>query len=415
MEQLRGQSRGGETRKAYRTGTDRIIHPVDTIAQVSPFLDEMGITRVSNITGLDRIGIPVVAVCRPNSRSISVAQGKGVTLDAAKASGLMESIESYHAERFQVPMLFASFVEMSEGRNVLDLSRLPLLETSGDPMQECRLWVESESLMDGQVWYVPFELVSTDYRLPLPPGSGSFPMTSNGLASGNHLLEAVSHGLCELVERDASTLWRYSSRRERVASRIDLASISDGSCREILEKFERARIDVLLAETTTEIGIPAFRCSIADRPGSSFRPAPVVTGYGCHPRREIAAARALTEAAQGRLTLISGARDDISQRRYDEGRVAWENGEFQDDLRAAPGKPFMDGPHWVSDSLEEDLAWEVERLRSAGMENAFVVDLTSSRFKIPVCRVIVPGLEAFHEVPGFVPGARLRRLLEAQR
>jgi len=52
----------------------------------------MGITRVANVTGLDHVGIPVVMACRPNARGLAVSQGKGLTLDAAKASAVMESI-----------------------------------------------------------------------------------------------------------------------------------------------------------------------------------------------------------------------------------------------------------------------------------------------------------------------------------
>ena len=76
--------------KGYFSGTHRCVEPARTIERLRPMLKAMGITRIANITGLDRIGIPVVMVCRPNSRSVSVSQGKGLTLDAAKASGLMD-------------------------------------------------------------------------------------------------------------------------------------------------------------------------------------------------------------------------------------------------------------------------------------------------------------------------------------
>ena len=66
---------------------------------------------------------------------------------------------------------------------------------------------------------MPFELVSANYTLPLPPGSGCFQANTNGLASGNHRLEAMCHGLCEVVERDATTLWRLESRAGREARR----------------------------------------------------------------------------------------------------------------------------------------------------------------------------------------------------
>lgn len=76
------------------TRVNRSVPPAETVARVRRFMPAFGITRIANVTGLDTIGIPVVMVCRPNSRSISVSQGKGPDLDAARASGLMESVES---------------------------------------------------------------------------------------------------------------------------------------------------------------------------------------------------------------------------------------------------------------------------------------------------------------------------------
>ncbi|MHA1566275.1 MAG: hypothetical protein ACTSX7_13265, partial [Alphaproteobacteria bacterium] len=70
--------------------TGRSVSPERTVSRVRPFLPAMGITRIANVTGLDTIGIPVVMVLRPNSRSVSVSQGKGFSLDDAKASGVME-------------------------------------------------------------------------------------------------------------------------------------------------------------------------------------------------------------------------------------------------------------------------------------------------------------------------------------
>ncbi len=53
------------------------------------------------------------------------------------------------------------------------------------------------------VW-LPYELVHANYTLPLPTGSGCFPASTNGLASGNHMLEAICHGLAEVIERDST-------------------------------------------------------------------------------------------------------------------------------------------------------------------------------------------------------------------
>ncbi len=79
--------------KTYRRGTHRAVKPEETISRLSPLKDFFGITRIANLTGLDRTGIPVVMVCRPNARSSAVFHGKGIEMAAAKASGLVARME----------------------------------------------------------------------------------------------------------------------------------------------------------------------------------------------------------------------------------------------------------------------------------------------------------------------------------
>ena len=72
-------------------GTHRLVAPNATLERVRPFMAVMGITRVANVTGLDTIGIPVVMVVRPNSRSLAVSQGKGLNLgrgESLRAHGI---------------------------------------------------------------------------------------------------------------------------------------------------------------------------------------------------------------------------------------------------------------------------------------------------------------------------------------
>src|SRR5215470_16074509 len=80
-------------------GTVRQITAEETLARLKPILPEFGITRLANITGLDTIGIPVWTAVRPLGLSLSVSQGKGVTQELAIMSGIMESIEVFHAEQ----------------------------------------------------------------------------------------------------------------------------------------------------------------------------------------------------------------------------------------------------------------------------------------------------------------------------
>ena len=82
--------------------TIRISPTSETLARITPLAwKQFGITRVANITGLDNIGIPVYVSVRPNSKSLSVSQGKGVSDDLAKISAMMESIETWHAENIE--------------------------------------------------------------------------------------------------------------------------------------------------------------------------------------------------------------------------------------------------------------------------------------------------------------------------
>lgn len=70
-------------KKAYFKGTHRLIDPAKTLSDISSILKEVGIARCANITGLDRIGIPVCVAIKPNGRMVQVHNGKGLNLVAA--------------------------------------------------------------------------------------------------------------------------------------------------------------------------------------------------------------------------------------------------------------------------------------------------------------------------------------------
>ncbi|RYZ09259.1 MAG: hypothetical protein EOO73_05265 [Myxococcales bacterium] len=396
--------------KQFRAGTDRAEHPQTTLEKVSPFFKTAGITRVANITGLDRIGIPVVAVMRPNSRSVAVSQGKGATLTAAKVSGVMEAIEAYHAEHIKAPLVLASAREL--GAEAIPVEGLPRTTSSVYSPELRLLWMSAQLPLRGKRALVPYELVHLDFRAPFPTGTGAFVMSSNGLASGNHLTEATSHAIGELIERDANTLWRLLPEDERRATRVDLASVDHELCSQLLHRFEAAEVEVAVWETTTELGVPSFRCGIADRAPEVESPTAPAYGSGCHARRAVALSRALTEAAQGRLTMISGSRDDLGAQDYAPAEVRARLQRFRAATAAPPTRAFERAPNHESATLDADLSWMLSRLQECGFEDLAVVDLSRAEAGIAVVRVIVPGLEPISEMPGYFPGLRARARLE---
>ena len=395
--------------KGYLHDTHRLCDPAQTLARVRPHLTGMGITRIANLTGLDRVGLPTVMVTRPNSRSVAVSLGKGLTLEAAKASGVMEAIEAWHAERINLPLRSASFHELQKKAMVADVARLPRVTGAGFDPQQRMLWIEGTDLATGTRYWLPYEMVDTDYTGPPSGGQGAFPRTTNGLASGNSLAEASCHAICELIERDAITLWHHAAP----GPRIDLDTIDDARCQEVIGRFAAAGLDVGLWNITSDIGVPAFHCMICEAGG---QPGHIGIGSGCHPDRAIAALRALTEAAQTRLTYISGARDDLSPEEFTPAASA-ERASYVRRLfsQSKAAVRFQNCPAFSSSSFEEDQSWLQVRLAAAGMKQVLAVDLSRPGLGVSVVRAVIPGLEAPHDDPDFIAGARALRAAEASQ
>ena len=390
--------------KGYRLGTHRTVPPAETLARLRPFIERMGITRVANVTGLDRVGLPVVMVCRPNSRSIAVSQGKGLDLDAAKASGLMEAVETYHAERIDLPLKLASYDDICGTHRLVDVDGLPRISGSRFHRALRMLWIEGRDIIEGSHAWLPYEVVHANYTLPLPPGSGCFVAGTNGLASGNHPLEAVCHGLAEVIERDSTSVWNRLHRPVRDRTRVDLDSVEEAACREVLDRLLHAGLMVAVWETTTDVGVPSFYCMIIDdRRGGAHLGA----GAGCHPARQIALLRALTEAVQVRTTYISGVRDDLSPHEYTHSGIAAKARQAKALTRSSgAGRNFGDGPNHDSATFEADVTWMLDRVQAVGIAQVVVVDLTRSEIGLPVVRVVVPGLEGPDDDDSYEPGPR---------
>ena len=402
------------TPKVLRQGTHRSESLDYTLKRALRLAPVMGITRIANVTGLDTVGIPVVMVCRPNSRSVAVSQGKGIDLASARASGVMEAVELYHAETITLPLRLATYEELRYQHSMVEVDELPRRSTSRFHPNLRILWCEGRELLSGAHVLVPYELVHTNYTTPLPDGHGCFLASSNGLASGNELIEAISHAICEVVERDATTLWKLR-KEEKQNDRLDLDSVDAPICQEILRKLERAGLSVAVWDITSDIRIATFACSIVPQDDNALWHRTVASGFGCHPAREIALIRALTEAAQTRLTLISGLRDDFRRDTYEELLDPEVIGAARHrHLASAAVRRFDDVPTQDGATFEEDVAWELKCIRKARGRQVVVVDLTKPEFALPVVRVIVPGLEPIL-VSDYVPGRRAQGVMAEKR
>lgn len=384
--------------------SDRVRPPADTVAAMRPHFSRLGITRLARQTGLDTIGIPCFAAVRPNARTLAVNMGKGIEDDAAMASAVMEAAEYAIAEAPTAPIRQASVTELrAEGRAVFDVA--PWLPRERPlPEQMSLAWLTGLDLFSGETMLVPRDAVSIGGPQDLPDISQS----TNGLASGNSAEEATFHALCELVERDATSLWVFRSDAAAAATQIGLENIDDPEIAALRRRIETAGLQLTLFDQTTDLGVPVIFALLAPADGQTTRYFDLAAGCGCHPVAVRAALRAITEAAQTRVSNIAGARDDFDPAEYQQRLTASLTNLLA--LRTDQPRPLPRGldPGTRLAALLADLK---ARLAGAGITRVIAVPLGGEEFGISVIRVLAQGLEDRATNRHWRPGPRATRAM----
>ncbi|MBN1455437.1 MAG: YcaO-related McrA-glycine thioamidation protein [Methanomicrobia archaeon] len=392
--------------KRYKRGTHRAVPPGETLSRVEPKLPTAGVTEVTDITGLDRIGIPVFICLRPNAAdgAVTVHNGKGTTPEEAQVSAIMEAVERWSAEVGDRELVVESYARLQKQEQVVNPGELVLPGYVRD-VEDLRIpWVKGYDLLQEESIYVPANAVFH----PLPPRyerSKLFRTNTNGLAGGNELEEAIFHGLAEVIERDA---WSLVEITRDTGPAVQVA---DGEIRSLVDKFLNVSVSVLIREITSDVGIPTFAAVSDDE--RLRDPALLTIGMGTHTDASVAIKRAITEVAQSRLTQIHGAR----------------SGSPAAEMNRLMGYEWMrkQNRHWFEVVRDEDFASAAARsldtddfltdithvltlLKARGFEQVIVVNLTREAIGVPVVRVIVPGLEQYG-----VDGDRIGRRCQAAR
>ncbi|MGB9979769.1 YcaO-related McrA-glycine thioamidation protein [Methanobacterium sp.] len=389
--------------------THRAMPPEETINWVKDKLKAAGVTRVAEITHLDRIGIPVYSAIRPSAAegAVSVYAGKGATKDQAKASAMMEAFERYSAELSEVTennLISACFGEMD---GCMDPKSLILPNLSFDPQEKELNWVNAVNIRNDKEYLVPANSVFHPYVTS--NDTSLFKSNTNGLASGNRIEEAIFHGMMEVIERDA---WSIFETKRKKAVEIDMESIENPLIKELLDKFKKEGIDVKLVNLTSDIEAATIAAVSDDTVLKD--PALLTLGVGTHLDPEIAAMRALTEVAQSRATQIHGTREDTTRavfmRKAGYERMKRMNKHWfgESDEVIDLGKIT----NYAGKSFSEDIKTSMNLLEKAGFKDVLFVDLTRKEIEIPVVRVIIPGLEVY-SIDTTRVGKRLRQKVKA--
>ena len=365
----------------YFKGTHRIIPPNETIKNNEEKCKIAGITRITEITHLDRIGLPVFSAIRPTSQdgAISIYGGKGISSEHAKASAMMEGFERYSAEKQCENLVTGTVSEISSKGNTIDVESLNLpKDFKKENIELFNLeWNICHDLISGDDYYVPSNAIYHPYVLEDNSCQSLFKSNTNGLASGNSLEEAILHGMFEVIERDAWSIFELTHKNYK---QIDLDSIESETVNDAISKFSENDIKIKLMDFTADVNIPTIAASADD---TLLKDAGLL--------------RALTEVAQSRATQIHGAREDTV--RADFARTAgYERMKrinkyyFQEEDEKIR---LSDIENRSTDSITKDIDIVLDELKSNEIEHVLYYDLTRPELNVNVVRVIIPTMELY--------------------
>lgn len=376
---------------------DRSVPVEQTLALVPQLRKRFGITRIADTTRLDRPDIPTFSAVVPHSDLLSVFNGKGETRDAAMASAVMEAVER---QVMGAPSVKTHRRSVRDVCRLLDLEALGLLPRAYDLETDCA-W--GTDLLSGDDVPVPMHAVQCPWN-----GERLFPMSSsNGMASGNTLTEALYHGLAELVERHVWSLFyvrcelvpRFYQRGANDAAAAEVLRFPTGDAYldELARRIEEAGLS-LRVMILQERGLPIAALATIVEPNSD--PPMAHQGMGCSLSPAHAIGRAITECVQSRVVDIQGARDDLL-RPDDPPRVT---GEHTRRPRALPkDRWFLDLParelmlHEILDRSSRDLAYDLrlmlELLREGELGPIVAIQISPGDLPVSVVRIVAPSFE----------------------
>jgi len=203
----------------------------------------------------------------------------------------------------------------------------------------------------------------------------------NGPSAGNSFEEAISQGICEIVERHVCALITHNKIK---APAIDLNSITDQVSRQLLGKFTRNGISVYLNDFSLDTGIPTIGAMAIDQ--NSFpESSEIVYTAGTTPNPDKAVIRALTEVAQ-----LAG--DFHTKANYVASGLPKPMSLAEMDYITHPGKTISltDMPDLTDNNMKVEVEKMVSTLQERDME-VFIINTMDDRLQIPAIYTIIPG------------------------
>lgn len=359
-----------------------------TFRKILPLCRKASITRLADITGLDRIGLPAVQAVRPAALSEVTSLGRGLSRSEAAIGAVMESLERYYAERIPPHRVFlATADELRVPDNLFGNLVMPHCT---DWRTRTIPWINGVNITSGCIQPVPFELVHTCFTEPPPPHDGIFIRSTTGLACHTTLYAAFMHGLFECIERDALAR-AFDTHGFFDHMRLPLFGWGETVDR-IVKLASEWGIALGLWHVPSPLKVPVIWCqAIEAGPGEPILALPT-EGYSAGPTPAIATLNAILEALATRAGAISGARDDQTRQHYRKRTDAMVVKARQLVLDTPPSTQ-MTAPGWLTPPGVSTL---VDGIASNGLGPVLTVLAGSDpATDIQCLRTILPGALPF--------------------
>jgi len=370
--------------KRFTLDQDKVLPPQETVRQFRRKLAGLGFDILKRTERIDngRLDIPVYfSICGRDAAKLTGTRkqmGKGAAPEQAEASAVMELAERFSFFSFRADsknFTVASYDQVRDRAMPFEMIAASVHDTSDDVEIARRIfeqlplrWTQGYNLTRETQVLIPFSWFFTINEF-------------NGPSAGNCVEEALSQGICEIVERHVCAL---VSRQRLAVPLIRPDSATDPMVRDMIAKYRREGIILYLSDFSLEMGIPTVGAAAYD-PSTFPEHSEIVWTAGTTPDPQKALSRALTEVAQLAGDFNTGANYVAS------GLPKPKNIAEIDFITKASRKVDITS---LPDLSNENIRVEVEALvqtLALSKMDVFVIDTSHTGLDVPAFYTIVPG------------------------
>lgn len=321
--------------------------------------------------------------------------GKGMTEDQAYLSGTFEMFERICSGYYGHVEMIRAFYE--EVKNIaMDVeTRIGTVHYDRNIDRFDRKlpidWVWGYSLVKERPILVPASMVYQTKCKFL----GKFHLTTTGgLAAGTTIEDAILQGIMETIEHDAWMIWQTNAI---TTPKVSCKSIKDPNASRILDEIEEKGFRVIIRYYVTDTQVPVFRTWLVNEKDYVVYAS---SGFGANLDSGIALKRSITEAKLAWPSIPPGenlyysAKNKTSVLETDASLYSLYHFNKTDILKETKVIDFDDIPNLSTGTICGDIKKSIKLIkRAVSKADIVVVNLENEIFKIPVVRVISPGLQ----------------------